>query len=174
MPTCLVQTCATDAPSDVVFARSDSQIEDGATATSRPSSIYERATAVVRLNGNRSRDVLSRNQNPEQPFPPSYLTSTVRPPRASADRLSPYGAQTATIAGLLLAPPSPTARSAVSQPAATAMASTGTTTAAIALDGGGDSEATRVSLWAELNDVRRCGARTPGIAREQQHQPSLP
>ena len=74
--------------------------------------------------------------------------------------------------GLLMPPPSPT-RSAVSQPAAAA--STGTAaTAAFALGGGGDSEAARVSLWAELKDVRKRGARTPGTAREQQHQPSSP
>ena len=75
--------------------------------------------------------------------------------------------------GLLLPPPSPT-RSAVSQPAA---ASTGTgtaATAAFALGGGGDSEAARVSLWAELKDVRKRGARTPGTTREQQQQSSSP
>lgn len=60
-------------------------------------------------------------------------------------------------------PSSPTARSAVSQPAATATA---------ALSGGADSEAARVSLWAELKDVRRRGTRTPGTAREQ--HPSSP
>ena len=76
--------------------------------------------------------------------------------------------------GLLMPPPSPT-RSAVSQPAAAASTGTGTAaTAAFALGGGGDSEAARVSLWAELKDVRKRGARTPGTTREQQHQPSSP
>jgi len=56
-------------------------------------------------------------------------------------------------------PPSPTARSAVSQPPPAAL-------------GGGDSEAARVSLWAEMKDIRRRGARTPGVAREQ--PPSSP
>ena len=46
-------------------------------------------------------------------------------------------------------PPSPTARSVVSQPPTTT------------LGGGGDSEAARVSLWAELKDIRR-RSRTPG------------
>ena len=53
---CVVQTCATDSPSDVVCARSDSPIEDDATASSQPPFIYERATAAIRRNGNRSRD----------------------------------------------------------------------------------------------------------------------
>jgi hypothetical protein len=46
-------------------------------------------------------------------------------------------------------PPSPTARSVVSQPPTTLGG------------GGGDSEAARVSLWAELKDIRR-RSRTPG------------
>lgn len=45
-------------------------------------------------------------------------------------------------------PPSPTVRSVVSQPPTT-------------LGGGGDSETARVSLWAELKDIRR-RSRTPG------------
>ena len=48
-------------------------------------------------------------------------------------------------------PPSPTARSVMSQPPMTTLA------------GGGDSEAARVSLWAELKDIRR-RSRTPGAA----------
>ena len=50
--------------------------------------------------------------------------------------------------------PSPTARSAVSQPPAATL-------------GGGDSETARASLWAEMKDIRRRGARTPGVAKEQ-------
>ena len=48
-------------------------------------------------------------------------------------------------------PPSPTARSVASQPPMTTLA------------GGGDSSAARVSLWAELKDIRR-RSRTPGAA----------
>ena len=50
-------------------------------------------------------------------------------------------------------PPSPTARSVVSQPPTTLGGG----------GGGGDSEAARVSLWAELKDIRR-RSRTPGAA----------
>lgn len=50
-------------------------------------------------------------------------------------------------------PPSPTARSVVSQPPTTLGGGGG--------GGGGDSEAARVSLWAELKDIRR-RSRTPG------------
>jgi hypothetical protein len=75
--------------------------------------------------------------------------------------------------GLLLPPPSPT-RSTVSQPAAVASTGTAATAAAFVLGGGGDSEAARVSLWAELKDVRKRGTRTPGTTREQQQQPSSP
>ena len=50
---------------------------------------------------------------------------------------------------LLLAPPSPTAHSAVFQPVAVAT-STGTAAAAFALGGGSDSEVTRVSLWGAV------------------------
>jgi hypothetical protein len=51
-------------------------------------------------------------------------------------------------------PPSPTARSVVSQPPMTPGGGGG---------GGGDSEAARVSLWAELKDIRR-RSRTPGAS----------
>jgi hypothetical protein len=50
-------------------------------------------------------------------------------------------------------PPSPTARSVVSQPPTTLGGG----------GGGGDSEAARVSLWAELKDIRR-RSRTPGAS----------
>ena len=49
--------------------------------------------------------------------------------------------------------PSPTSRSAVSQPPAATL-------------GGGDSETARVSLWAEVKVIRRRGVRTPGVAKE--------
>ena len=59
----------------------------------------------------------------------------------------------------------------VSQPAAAASTDIAAT-AAFALGGGRDSEAARASLWAELKDVRKRDARTPGTAREQQQRPS--
>jgi len=57
-------------------------------------------------------------------------------------------------------PPSPTARSAVSQPPTT-----------LGGGGGGDSEAARVSLWAELKDIRR-RSRTPGAGAGMAREPS--
>jgi hypothetical protein len=60
-------------------------------------------------------------------------------------------------------PPSPTARSVVSQPA--------TTTLGGEAGGGGDSEAARVSLWAELKDIRR-RSRTPGAGAGIAKEPS--
>ena len=64
---------------------------------------------------------------------------------------------------LLLAPPSPTAHSAVFQPVAVAT-STGTAAAAFALGGGSDSEVTRVSLWAELKDAEGDARGSAGAA----------
>jgi hypothetical protein len=121
----------------------------------------------------------------EQPKPRAGISSllSLPPPNHNLHGASPTGVGRPTFSarstddhngayrrGLLLPPPSPT-RSAVSQPAAAA-ASTGTAAAtAFALGGGGDSEAARVSLWAELKDVRKRGARTPGTTRDQPSSP---
>lgn len=129
-------TCATDASSNVICARSNSQIEDHATASSQPPSIYECATAAIRQT---AADHPTRSST-EEPIPRAAISSLLhnfhgasptgvgRPTffaRSTDDYNSAYRR------GLLLPAPSPTARSAVFQPAGMASHSTAATACAL-------------------------------------------